>query len=779
MIFFCRHSAPAAFRRAARFAAPVLVLVLIGAVFVHAPGRARAQEGVVEEIIVRGNQRIEAETVRTYMQLKVGDPYSELRADLSLKSLYATGLFSDIEITRDGVRLIVAVEENPVINLIAVEGNDQIGDEDILAAIPLSVRSVYNRVQVQDALQIILQQYRRLGRFAASVEPKIIRLTQNRINLVFEVDEGVKTGIAGIHFFGNRAFTDSELRSQIATSVSAWWRFLTSNDTYDPDRLQVDVQLLRRFYVRRGFADFRVLASRAELVRDRSGFIVSFAVEEGRRYRFGDTRFNIRIEEIDRERLTALVRYEKGQTYDAFKVARSLESINTTAQELGYAFVSVEPRLERDREQGVVNIVWEIGEGARSYVEAVAISGNTITQDRVIRRQIKIAEGDVFNRVLLAKSERNLRALGFFEGVSITPRRGSAPDRVVLDTALTERPTGEITLGLGFSSADGFLGEFALRQNNFLGRGQTIGVELAYSTQRRVIDLSFIEPFFLDRDLRLGGDVFYLTNDFQNVSGYDRLLFGGRASLDFPVGEDARLRISYGIEQEDIFDIAPNASQLVRDAAGEVTRSILGYRYLLDRRDDVRNPRDGWLFLFEQDIAGLAIGDIRYVSTQSQFRYYIPIAETASSSYIGALRLAGGYVTAWGGERLRISDHFTVGGTNFRGFRLGGAGSRDLVSGNALGANSYLVLTSELRVVSELFLQFGLTPIFFVESGFAGGYDGAGANIAEERAFRISAGISLYWDSPIGPIRLDFSDVLIREPHDRTETFRLRAGLPF
>ena len=755
---------------------------LIAIVALSFPSLVAAQDGpVVEEIIVQGNRRIEASTVLAYLPLRVGEPYDQEKANEALKVLFRTNLFSDIKIERRGRTIVVTVSENPIIREVAFEGNGAIQDDALTPLINLPSRSVYSRSKVLLAAQLITQQYHRQGYYAMNIEPQIIELDQYRVNVIFKIDEGRKSFVDGIYFLGNEAFSDSDLRGAIVTTIYQWWKFLSVTDTYDPDRLEFDKQLLRAFYTRRGYADFSVEAQLAERSEGQDGFIITFVVNEGPIYRFGKDKFNIEVPDLKEDVFSALPVYQEGARYDAFKVGRSLDAINEAAQDLGYAFIDVSPDLERDREKGIVTIVWSIAEAPRTYIERIDINGNSHTEDRVIRREFRLREGDVFNQALVARTERAIRGLNFFNGVKIDSRQGSAPDKVVLDAQIVERPTGEISLGVGYSSVDEFIGDFAIRENNFQGRGQVLEVAFGYGTLRRTTQFRFIEPYFFGRRLRFAWDISYLFRDLQRTQGYEFERVGSSLSLRFPLREDAYLTLQYQLENDTI----SNSSSI---AEGDRLESIIGYIISYDRRDDVQQPSDGWLVRFGQDFAGVG-GEARFVRTSFDLRSYLTLSNTAAGRYVFASRLLVGHIRALGGSDLFSSDRFFLGAGNFRGFDRAGVGPRNVgVGGNALGARLYGIWSNELRISSQILRQVGLTPILFTDVGIIGDsgladnlVDNSGNPIIVQDDFgvRMSVGFSLLWESPLGPLRFDFSDVLLKENYDREDNFHFQIGVAF
>ncbi|MDH3234354.1 MAG: outer membrane protein assembly factor BamA, partial [Alphaproteobacteria bacterium] len=470
---------------------------------------------------MEGTNRIEVETVVSYMLIKPGDPYDIARVNSSIKTLFATGLFSDVSFRREGDTLVVRVVENPIVNRVAFEGNKKLDDDDLLKEITLRPRTVYTRTKVQRDVKRLLEVYRGSGRFAATITPKIIQLSQNRVDLVFEINEGDVTGVRRIVFVGNKRFSDGRLRDEIQTEETAWWKFFTTQDTYDPDRLNFDRELLRRFYLGNGYADFRVVSAVAELTPDRKDFFVTFTIEEGERYKFGDIELRSAIKGLDVKSLQRNLTVKKGAWYDARKIESTIQKLTDAVGTLGFAFVEVRPLIRRDRAKQVITVVFLIREGPKVFVERIEIVGNNRTRDEVIRREMRLVEGDAFNTSKIRASRRRLRNLDFFKKVEISNKPGSSSDKTVIKVEVEEKATGELSLGAGFSTEEGALGTIGLRERNFLGRGQDISVAFTLSQRSTEADLRFTEPYFLDRNLAVGFDLFRTTRDRTDESGFN------------------------------------------------------------------------------------------------------------------------------------------------------------------------------------------------------------------------------------------------------------------
>ena len=734
---------------------------------------ATAQAQTIGSVLVEGNERIEADTVRSHLSVGPGDAFDSNAVNQSLKSLFETGLFADVAIRREGNALVVSVVENPIINRVVFEGNDAIGDEELESEIQLQPRVVYTRPRVQEDLQRLTEIYRRSGRFAATIEPKVIQLPQNRVDLVFEVNEGPVTGIRRINFIGNSRFSDSALRDVIQTVESAWYRFATSADTYDPDRLTFDSELLRRFYLANGHLDFRVVSAVAELTPDRSDFIVTFSIEEGERYRVAAIDVESQLRDLAPEQLLPTVEIEAGDWYDAEQVEVTLVALSELVGSLGYAFVDVQPRVERDREATTVDVTFEIDEGPRVYVERIDIVGNVRTLDEVIRREFRLAEGDAFNSALIRRSRQRIMNLGFFDKVEIGTNAGSAPDRSVLRVEVSEVPTGELSFGAGVSSADGVLGDIAIRERNLLGRGQDLRLALTASARRQEIDLSFTEPYFLDRDIAAGFDVFNRTIDLQEESSYDRDTIGFSVRAGYPLAERLRHTVAYTLKNDEVSEFAEDTSRFIRELEGETTTSAISHRLSYDLRDSRIDPTEGYFVRFGQEFAGLG-GDTQYLKHTLTYGHFYSIADGWVLS--GVLR--SGHIVGLDDD-VRIVDRFFLGGRTLRGFQPSGVGPRDAETDDSLGGNLFYSVSGELGFPLGLADELNLRGAIFVDVGSLTTIDVSGPDLLDEASPRLSVGVGLNFRSPIGPIRLDFSQALIQEEFDRTENFRFSFGTRF
>jgi outer membrane protein insertion porin family len=530
-----------------------LALLAIALAF-PATGPARAQ--TITEIVVEGTQRIDPATVRSYLLLRPGDQVDAEKLDRSMKALFATGLFSDVSIDRQGSRLVAKVAENPIVNRIQFEGNRKLTDEVLIQEIQLKPRQVYTRTKVQNDVKRMIEIYRRAGRFAATVEPKVIELPQNRVDIAFEIVEGEVTSVRKIAFVGNQRFSEARLRDVLNTKESRWYRFLSTADTYDPDRISFDRELLRKFYLAQGYADFRVVSAVAELTPDRESFFVTFTVDEGERYRFGKVDVQSRLRDLKPEQIMGSISTEEGSWYDADQVDQSIQRVTDKIGSLGYAFVDVRPRISRDRDQRTISVAYEVQEGPRVYVDRINVNGNVRTLDRVVRREMKLSEGDAFNTAKLRRSRQRIRGLGYFDKVDVTNVPGESPDRTVINVDVQEKSTGEISFGLGFSTSDGPLADVRLRERNLLGRGQDLMIGAMVSGKRQEIDMAFEEPYFLDYNLAAGFDLFKVKRNFQREASYDVDSYGGAVRARYEMTENLRHTVRFFARSDTIENIS-------------------------------------------------------------------------------------------------------------------------------------------------------------------------------------------------------------------------------
>jgi len=770
-----------------------------------------ALAAVVSRIVVEGNQRVDAETVQTYILVQPGQNFSAQDVDESLKALFETGLFADVQIAQRGDALVVTVRENPIINEVAFEGNRKFNDTALAGIVQSKPRDVFTRAKVQGDVQRILELYRRSGRYQASVTPQTIELPNNRVNLVFEVADGPSTNVSGVTFIGNQAFGDQRLRNAIETRQSGLLGFLRSTDVYDPDRLAADEERLRRYYLNRGYADFQVVSSVADLDRERNTFFITFTVNEGPQYRFGEIVVDSSIAGVDVTELQDLVTADQGDVFSSAEVDESLEILTLHLAGSGFPFAQVRPRLDRDPTNLTIGVTFVVDEGPRVYVERIDVRGNARTRDYVVRREFEIAEGDALNRVLLDRAERRLRNTGYFSEVRITTEPGSAPDRVILVVNVVEQPTGELSFGIGYSTSEGIIGDVSLTERNFLGRGYNLRLAVGGGQDSRSYEFGFTDPYFLGRRISAGVNVFRREYDESDFRSYDYTSTGGGIFFGLPITEDFTIQTGYQLDYKEI-DVDPercdygdgdlenddgNASRAICQADEETLTSSVLYSLVYDTLDNRRDPREGVYLKFTQEFAGVG-GDVSFLRTTGSGSYYQEI--WPDQNVVGFVKVQGGHIVGIG-EEVRLLDAFFKGGETVRGFESSGFGPRDLATGDALGGNVYAAATAEVQFpLPTIPPELGLKGAFFVDAGtlfdtdfdredFGGvpDCDAAGIDpeedecidIVDEASIRSSVGGSLLWASPIGPLRADFAHVLTSEDYDEQQFFRIGGGARF
>ncbi len=730
---------------------------------------------ILREIRVSGAQRVEAPTILTYLNIQTGQPLTDDVMNEGLKNLFATGLFADVKMRQDGGVLLVDVVENPIINEIAFEGNKKIEDNELMSEISLRPRQVYTKTKVQNDVSRVYQLYQRGGRFAVTVEPKIIELDQNRVNLVFEITEGDVTSIKGIKFVGNKQFEDDALRAELSTKEDRWYRFFSSDDRYDEDRVKFDEELLRRFYLKNGYADFRVVSTNAELSEDKESFYLTFTVEEGERYKVNNIAINSDLRGFDGTPLKDDITFLPGQWYDADAVQASVDKMSDSLGDRQYAFVDIDPEITRNTAESSLDVTFNIGESPRVFVERIDIHGNLRTIDKVIRREMLLVEGDPFSRSKLARSEQRLRDLNYFEKVEVKTQPGSAPDKTVIDIAVTEQSTGELSIGAGFSTQDGPLADLRIRERNLLGKGQDLTFATTIAGKRTEFDASFTEPYFLDRDLSAGVDAFHITRDLQDESSFDMKKTGGALRMGYPLSEKWRQGWKYRLDETEITDVDDDASRFVRDQEGKRITSAVSQRLTYDARDSTLFPTEGLFSWLDLEGAGLG-GDAQFVSGDVGASYYIPFFERKV-----VLNLMGetGAIKGIGDEEVRINERYMLGGNNFRGFERGGVGPRDANTDDALGGNLYYRGTAELSFPIGLPEEMGVAGHAFSDFGSLWDIDETGSDVIDDNSLRASAGLGLSWRSPMGPVRIDVAMPFIKEDFDQEENFRFSFGTRF
>ena len=744
---------------------------------------AQMAGGTIANIRVEGNQRLEPGTILSYMLVRPGDPFDVNQLDRSLKTLYATGLFSDVDLRREGDTLVVRVKENPIVNRVAFEGNHLISDDTLRPEMQLRPRSVFTPTFAQADRQRILDMYARRGYFAARVEPKIIQLPQNRVDVVFEIADGPSTLISRIAFVGNHAFSESRLKDVIDSREEAWWRFLSSSDSYDPDRVNFDKEALRRFYLSKGYADFEVVSATAELSPDKRSFFLTFTLNEGERYKIDKITVHSTLPSITPAEVEPLVELDPDDWYDGDAVERSVQAISTYGQNHGQPFIEVQPEVQRNREKHTIDLVFNVIEGPRVYVERIDIVGNQRTQDKVIRREFRLAEGDPLNASLIRETRQRLQDLDFFGNVNIETSPGSAPDKAIVTTTVAEKATGELTFGGGYASDIGALLSAGLREKNIIGSGIDAGVNGILAQRETQVNLSVTDPYFLDRNIVAGFDLFRTEINNIDIAEYEerRLGFTLRAGYEFT--DHLRQLWSYSLVSRDVFNVQPTASIYVQDEAGTTLLSQISQAITLDYRDSKLEPHTGYILRLGTDFAGVG-GNVHFFRTKIDGNYYVPLDNLMGSPDWGiALSAGAGYLFNLGYQE-HIIDRFFLGGDNLRGFETGGAGPHAVVGGDSLGGRLIWTQSTELRFPLPISADIGLSGRAFVDVGALSEVNqlvlnGSPQQITDSASPRVGAGVGVSWKTPFGLVNIDLGVPVVKKSLDKTQLIRFGFGTRF
>jgi len=789
---------------------------------------ASVAPAAAQSISVSGNKRVEAETIRSFVTLAPGESYTQARIDRAIKDLFATGLFSDVRIRRAGSGIAVHVVENSLINRVTFVGNSKVKSDALFGEIQSRSRGPFSQTIVDQDVARIREIYSRAGRSNAQVDAQITNRGDGRVDVTFQIKEGDKTGISAIRFQGNNAFSAWKLKSVMQTTESNFLSFLKSSDIYDPQRIAADLELIRRFYLKNGYADFRVVSSNAELDAAGKGYIVDIVVDEGPRYTVAGTDVESHIADVDPARLRGSVRTKSGQTYNAEDVEKSVDAISREVAQRGYAFAQVRPRGDRDPVSRTVKIVYSVEQGPRVYVERIVVRGNTRTRDYVIRREFDIGEGDAYNKAAVDRAERRLRNLGFFKTIRITNEPGSSPDRVVINVDVEDQATGSFSVAGGYSTSEGFLAEVSLQETNFQGKGQFVRISASNGQKSRGGELSFTEPFFMGRRLAAGFDIFTKFTDTTSYSRYQSRNTGFTLRMGVPITEEFSVGTRYTLYQQKIrvpnsashpYNNCPpgalaghaciadgEASIAIKQAQGTTLTSLAGLTLAYNTLDNNKDPTSGIFADFKPEVAGLG-GDSRFVRAVATARYY----HSFTDDFVGMLKVQGGHMFGYGGNKLRVIDHFYMGPDLVRGFAPSGIGPRDRggdSSANSVGGTTYFGGTAEVTFpFFGLPRELGLRGAVFADAGTLFGYrgrkqidvngdglinGGAGCiaglaqseclDVRDESKIRSSVGAGLLWASPLGPIRFDYAYALtkVKGPGgDRTQAFRFSGGARF
>ena len=749
--------------------------------------------GAIASIKVEGNQRIEDGTIRSYMLVSPGDSFDPDRLDRSLKTLYATGLFSDVKLRREGNTLVVSVVENPLINRIVFEGNHKLTDDQLRPELQMKPRGVFTPALAQADRQRLLDLYAKRSRFGAHIEPKVIKLDQNRVDVVFEIDDGPGTYISRIAFVGNHAYSETRLREIIDSREAEWWRFLSNSDSYDPERVNYDRELLRRFYLKNGFVDVQITNANAELAPDRSAFFLTFTIDEGQRYKIGKIEVNSSVKGITGADTLPLVDLAPGDFYDGDAVERSEQAITDYGQAHGQPFIEVKPRISRNPDKKTVDLAFDVTDGPHIYVERLDITGNTRTEDKVIRREFRLAEGDAFNAALVRRSRQRLQDLGYFNTVNITNSPGSAPDKTVVTTDVLEKATGEFTVGGGYSTDAGALLSAGLHEKNLIGTGIDAGLNGVLAQRRTEVTLSVTDPYFLDRNIVAGFDLFRTSNNNQEIAAYSENRTGVTLRAGYEFNSHLRQALTYSLVNRNIYNVATTASLYVQNEAGTTLLSQVGQTLTLDYRDSRVDPHSGFVIRLGTDFAGVG-GDTHYVRGKLDGTYFIPLdAYTGNSDWGFAISAGAGYLVDTGNTQEKIIDRFFLGGDNLRGFQSGGAGPHTLPtivspgvtsSSDSIGGRLIWTQSTEFHYPLPISPDLGITGRAFVDVGGLSEVPGLVVNgtpvaIVRNGGPRAGAGVGISWQTPFGLVNIDVADPVLKKKYDQSQIFRFGFGTRF
>lgn len=737
---------------------------------------APAMADVYNTIKVQGVQRLEVATVTSYLPFKKGDNVTKADMDKALKALYQTGFFADVQLQTKGDTLTVVVDERPVVSAITFEGNDKLETEQLDAEVFLKVRDVYTPTKLNEDVKRVKNIYQRMGLNNAKVKTDVVKQSKNRVAITFQIEEGDKSYIEDIVFEGNEHFSAADLKEALVSKENRWYRFLSSTDTYDPDRLEYDSEMLRRFYQRKGYIDFEI-QDVAVTQNDEKDYVITFKVNEGKRYQFGATEVQTMLPHVDVAVLTKEITFKEGQRYNADYVEETIQNMTDELGRMGYAFVEITPVFAKDEAAQRANIVFKINEGARVFVNRIDISGNSRTLDKVVRRELRLSEGDPFNTDKVRRSRQRIENLGYFDKVDVkTVPVANASDKTDIAVDVSEKSTGSFNVGIGWSTYDGLLFEVGVQERNLLGTGNIVGVTASTSDNEQQVDLSFTNPYFMDLPLSAGFDLYHVNRDWTDDSSYKSKTTGGALRSGWDYSERVRQTVKYTLQQDDVTDIESDASIYIKEQEGKTNMSMIGQVLSYDTRDNVFNPSTGFFSSIGTDVAGLG-GDTKFGRVNLTAAQYFELTDRWILSVSGT----AGYMAGWGGEDIRINHRYYLGGSTLRGFEPAGVGARDVASGDSLGGDWRVTASTQLMFPLGLPTEFGLQGKLFVDAGMLGKPDGSydWSKVDYDNTPRVSIGTGLLWRSPMGPINIDFGFPIVKEDYDKKEVFRLNFGTGF
>lgn len=735
---------------------------------------------ILKNVLIEGTHRFEPASIMQNLNISKGQNLTPYELDNITKTLFETKLFSDVDVRMNNGTLTIKVQENPIVREVYFEGNEKMDDDVLKTEIDLKPRTVYTASTAQSDADRLLTLYKRSGRFGATVTPKIIKKDQNRVDVIFEIEEGAKTTIEKISFTGNTRFDDGTLKDVLITKENAWYRFFASTDTYDPDRLNYDKEMLRRFYLKHGYVDFKVVNAAAELLPDKTGFTLTIDVSEGQRYRFSQPQIKVSLpayaKKGNKEELIKLLDFEKGDWFNAEKIDSTVEQLTDKFANEGYAFVEVTPEFLRNEKDRTVQVVFRVQEGEKVFVNKINIHGNSRTQDKVIRREFKIKEGDAFNASKLRRSQQKVEDLDYFEKVDFkTSPLYSDASKTDVDVTVREKSTGSFNVGVGWSSYDGMLFETGIVERNILGTGNIVNLNAMLSQKETQYVAGLTNPYFLDLPLLAGLEIFRTTRDNSDSSSYSYTSYGATTRFGWNYTDALRQTVRYTLRRDDVNDIDSDASIYIKEQEGQTTVSLIGQDISYDKRDSKINPTQGYYLNLGTDYAGIG-GDTKFFRVTATAIQYFSLADDVVLS----LRGDGGHIWGTGGKDVRINNRFFLGDYSLRGFEYGGVGARDRDTDDALGGNWYVTASTELVFPLGLPREIGIKGKTFVDAGLIGKPDGYDAKYMDySSGVRVAAGVGILWQSPMGMINLDFALPVVKESYDKTQIFRLNFGKGF
>lgn len=733
----------------------------------------------IKNIEVIGNSRISTSTILAYVKFSPDTEYTSNLVDDSIKSLYGTGFFSDVKIKEHGGTAQIKIVENPLVSKIAFEGNKKISDKDLKKELSMTEYTVFSTGSMTSDVNRIKSLYEKKGRYNTKVNPSIIKLDDNRINVVYEVTEGTQSKIKTINFIGNHAYGDRELASVIASKESSIFRFFSSDDVYDENRVLYDQELLRQFYMNNGYADFSVHSVDTELSQKQDSFVLTFSMEEGEKYSYGTVDITSAIPDVKLDNLRSIIKIKPGQQYNLSELESTVEELTNYLGDHGYAFVDIEFNISKDSQKKSSNIQFTVSESSKLYINRIDIKNNTRTLDKVIRREFRISEGDPYNQSKLMRSKQRINNLGYFNSVNFKNTPSEYKDKLNVEVEVEEKSTGYINFGVGYDTSNGPIGMIKATESNFLGRGQEVGLGFSKAKRSTDIDFNFTEPRFMDLPLSAGIEVFRSTYDKNKNSNYEQKNIGTKLSLGYELNEHLYHSVYYTIKKEEISKVSDKASRFIKEEAGKHITSLVGQSFTYDKLDSRIAPTNGYILNLTQDFAGVG-GTTKYIKHDISAKRYFPIYK---KDVVLGLFASAGNIHSWSKKGIRLSDRYFIGSDRFRGFDISGIGPRDKgVDADSLGGTSYYLMTAELNFPLGLPKEMGIKGALFADAGslFGSSTKGVDRNsIHYDTYMRASYGAGVIWTSSFTQIRLDYGVPFRKKKYDDVKHFRVQMGAGF